>query len=214
MQTLAEVFPSNKLAIRLSPFSTFQAMREADPYETFIPWAEKLMTTWPDLAYVHVIESRVAGSTDSDTADEKDTVQPFREIVEKRSGGKTKFMTAGGWDPKAAAEHSKQFPDDLIAFGRYFIGKLVTGGSCVCESILTNLVLQPTPICLRGSSSDTLADTGTEAPFTRPVLKVTPSKSVEKLTSQDTRSSFSFPSLANRLMSRRSRPKHKSFIFR
>jgi len=136
MQTLAEVFPSNKLAIRLSPFSTFQAMREADPYETFIPWTEKLMTTWPDLAYVHVIESRVAGSTDSDTADEKDTVQPFREIVEKRSGGKTKFMTAGGWDPKAAAEHSKQFPDDLIAFGRYFIGKLVKKGGRIYNSRL------------------------------------------------------------------------------
>lgn len=125
MQTLASVYPSNKLAIRLSPFSTFQGMREPDPYETFIPWTEKLMSTWPDLAYVHVIESRIAGNTETDPSgdDDKDSVQPFREIVEKKSGGKTKFMTAGGWDPKSAAEHSKQFPEDLIAFGRYFIGE-------------------------------------------------------------------------------------------
>jgi NADPH2 dehydrogenase len=125
MQALTSVFPSNRVGIRISPFSTFQAMREADPYPTSIAWLRKLLTQWPDLAYVHCIESRIDGSeeqeSDSDRAE--DSVQPFRDVVQELGGGKVKFLTAGGYDPKSAAEHSQKYPEDLIVFGRYFIGE-------------------------------------------------------------------------------------------
>jgi NADPH2 dehydrogenase len=154
MQTLASVFPTNRLGIRLSPFSTFQGMRESDPYATFIPWTKLLLQTFPDLAYIHVVESRIAGASDSDSLEEGDDVQVFRGLTKELGGGKVRFLTAGGWDPRTAVEHAKAFPEDLVVFGRYFIGT-----SCRIAARGNSFVLtlscapdQPTPICLKGSN--------------------------------------------------------------
>lgn len=94
-------------------------MREADPLALFVPWAKAIVKAQPSLAFVHAVEPRADGS--SDTPEHlrraEDTLAPIREVLD--SAG-IKLIVAGGFLPETAIKHASE-TDDLVAFGRYFI---------------------------------------------------------------------------------------------
>ncbi|KIJ04679.1 hypothetical protein PAXINDRAFT_104066 [Paxillus involutus ATCC 200175] len=53
-----------RVGIRISPWSTFQDMKMPNPRPTFAHLATALRDKHPNLAYLHLTESRVAGNTD------------------------------------------------------------------------------------------------------------------------------------------------------
>ncbi|KAI0063269.1 FMN-linked oxidoreductase [Artomyces pyxidatus] len=105
-----------RTAIRLSPWSRFQGMRMADPVPTFSTLVTKIRDTYPEFAYLHVIEGRVMAHSDDPEFDATtDTTHFLREIW-----GKRPYITAGGFKGESAAAIVEK-EGGLVAFGRDFI---------------------------------------------------------------------------------------------
>lgn len=106
---------ADRTGIRFSPFSPFQGMRMADPIPQF-SYLARAMAEFK-LAYVHVVESRIAGNADVEATDQLDF---FLEAY-----GKTgPVVIAGGYKPDSARDAvDKKYKDydAIIGFGRPFI---------------------------------------------------------------------------------------------
>jgi N-ethylmaleimide reductase len=112
-QAAASVFGANRVGVRLSPSGSFGGMSDSNPLATFSHAAEQLNAF--GLAYLHVVEPRVAGSQLVDENAEPVASRALRRVF---SGP---VIAAGGFNP-ASAEVAVQDGDaDLIAFGRDFI---------------------------------------------------------------------------------------------
>lgn len=114
-----EIGDSQKVGVRLSPFSTFQGMMMADPIPQFKHVAAEL--TKFDLAYLHLVESRESGSSADGVY--RDATQENDPLIEAW-GSKNPVLLAGGMTAeKAKRVASKAYPerDVAIVFGRYFI---------------------------------------------------------------------------------------------
>ena len=104
-----------KVGLRLSPFSTFQGMKMADPIPQFSHLVEGLKEL--KLAYLHLVESRISGSA---TVEATEKIDPLMKIWGKTSP----VLVAGGFQPesaKRAVEEEYTGQDIIIVFGRYFI---------------------------------------------------------------------------------------------
>lgn len=123
LKAVCEAIGPERVGVRMSPFSRFQGMREADPLALFVPWAEAIAKNQPDIAYVHAVEGRAVGGRDTPRHlwRVEDTLEPIRQVV---SGAGAKFIVAGGYVPETAIQHASD-TDDLVGFGRYFI--------CMCS---------------------------------------------------------------------------------
>jgi NADPH2 dehydrogenase len=106
---------SERTAIRLSPFSSFLGMKMKDPIPQFSYLTEKLKEL--KLAYLHVVESRIAGNADVEATEKVDFLVDI--------WGKTSpIFIAGGFRPASAfTAVDVDFPgrDIAVVFGRYFI---------------------------------------------------------------------------------------------
>lgn len=103
-----------KVGIRLSPFSTFQAMKMAKPEEQFGHLIKGLKEL--GLAYLHLVESRISGNADVESTEKVDFALDI--------WGKTSpVLLAGGFKPDSAKRAMGEYKDHdiLIVFGRYFI---------------------------------------------------------------------------------------------
>lgn len=69
---------AERTGLRLSPFSPFQGMRMQDPVPQFSYYAGELKKL--NLAYLHVVESRIAGNADVEATEKIDflVLSPFR----------------------------------------------------------------------------------------------------------------------------------------
>ncbi|KAF5364705.1 hypothetical protein D9758_005564 [Tetrapyrgos nigripes] len=108
-----------KVGIRLSPWSAFQDMRMKDPKPTFAFLTRKLKESFPNLAYLHVIEPRISGASDVDVVEELETESNdfLREIWAPKP-----FISAGGYNRESAIKRVEEHDGaGLIAFGRLFI---------------------------------------------------------------------------------------------
>lgn len=101
VEACVKAIGQEKVSIRFSPFSEFQGMKMEKPYDTFIPYIKELISRYPNLAYIHGVESRIAGSDDKkeEDVDKEESLQPFRDIVEEsnkknQSGTGVRFITA------------------------------------------------------------------------------------------------------------------------
>ncbi|TVY14593.1 putative inactive reductase easA [Lachnellula arida] len=116
-KAVVDAVGADKTGIRLSPYSVFQGMKMADPVPQFTYFAGELKKL--KLAYLHVVESRVAGGGDA----ENPTEEPLDFLIDL--WGKTSpVLLAGGFKPdtaKAAADSVYKDKDIGIVFGRYFI---------------------------------------------------------------------------------------------
>ena len=106
---------SERVGIRLSPFSPFAGMKMADPVPQFSHLIEGLKEL--KLVYLHLVESRVSGNADVETTEK---VDPLMEIWGKTSP----VLLAGGFQPDSAkrtVEEEYAGHDVIIVFGRHFI---------------------------------------------------------------------------------------------
>ncbi|WVW80706.1 hypothetical protein I302_102692 [Kwoniella bestiolae CBS 10118] len=117
--SVAAVIGSEKIGIRISPFSTFQGMRDPhDPLGLYMACIKAVLDALPGLAYIHAVMPRVSGATDQDPdkLGEQDDLDPIRQMCRER---KVAFIVAGGFKREEALEFAEK-NGDLVAFGRYF----------------------------------------------------------------------------------------------
>lgn len=105
---------SERIGIRLTPWSTFQGMRISDPMPQFVYLVKQLAQL--DLAYLHLVESRISGNLDTDCTEKLDfAIEAWNKT--------SPILLAGGYGPDTA-RHVLQVHEGqaiAIAFGRYFI---------------------------------------------------------------------------------------------
>jgi NADPH2 dehydrogenase len=102
-----------RVGLRLSPWSTFQGMRMDDPVPQFTDVIKKASQS--DIAYLHLVESRTSGATDSDAQDRLDFAYDLWNGP---------LLVAGGYTPLEAqklVDESYPEKDIIVIFGRFFI---------------------------------------------------------------------------------------------
>jgi NADPH2 dehydrogenase len=110
---VAQAIGADKTGIRLSPFSDFQGMRMPDPIPQFTDIIQKLNKL--NLAYIHLVESRISGNADIESFHSLDPLLPHW------SGP---LLIAGGFKPDSArrqVDEERKDRDVVVVFGRYFI---------------------------------------------------------------------------------------------
>jgi NADPH2 dehydrogenase len=130
---------AERTGLRLSPFSPFQGMRMQDPVPQFSYYAGELKKL--NLAYLHVVESRIAGNADVEATEKIDFLVlplslshlPFSLLTETILtnnlqidlwANQSPFLIAGGFRTDSAYRAvDEQYSDKDIAIviGRYFI---------------------------------------------------------------------------------------------
>lgn len=114
-KAVVEAVGADRLGIRLSPWSTFQGMRMQDPVPQFSHLIRGLKEL--NLAYIHLVESRITGNADVEASDKLDFAIDIW-------GRQSPILLAGGFRPDSATravdEEYKDF-DVAIVFGRYWI---------------------------------------------------------------------------------------------
>jgi NADPH2 dehydrogenase len=113
-KAVSEAVGAERTGIRLSPWSSFQGMKMAEPIPQFTHLIKGLKEL--KLGYLHLVESRIAGNADIEATEKNDS---FIELWGKTSP----IFLAGGFTSASAQEVVKQYGDKDIAvvFGRYWI---------------------------------------------------------------------------------------------
>ena len=117
IEAVTKVVGEDLVGFRISPWNTWQGMKMEDPKPTFAYFVSQAKERFPNLAYLHATEPRVAGIEDNDS-NNVDSNDFLREIW-----GDKVFIAAGGYTPQTAAETANT-EGGLIAFGRYYIANV------------------------------------------------------------------------------------------
>ncbi|MGF6758121.1 alkene reductase [Paraburkholderia sp. GAS42] len=113
-RAVISVWGSDKVAVRLGPSGSFGDMSDSDPIGLFTYVASELAKL--DLAYLHLIEPRIAGYLD----DESRNPDPVAaQTIRKHYNGT--IIVAGGFKGDTAEAILVDGDADLVAFGRDFI---------------------------------------------------------------------------------------------
>ncbi|CEP65058.1 alkene reductase LALA0_S20e00122g [Lachancea lanzarotensis] len=115
IQAVAEAITPERVGLRLSPFSTFQSMRMADPIPQFTDVITKAKAT--NLAYIHLVESRISGASDAAALDSLD-------FAYELWGNDRPLLVAGGFTPLEAQQLvEERYPEKkiVVIFGRHFL---------------------------------------------------------------------------------------------
>lgn len=115
LHAVINVWGSDRVGARLSPYGTFNDMSDHDTMGLFTYLIGQLNPL--GLAYLHLIEPRstMAGGTDKVKEDQPSTSALFRPLY------KGKIIAAGGFDREGAEQFVSNGQADAIAFGRFFI---------------------------------------------------------------------------------------------
>ncbi|RXH58181.1 NADH:flavin oxidoreductase [Granulicella sibirica] len=113
VQELVSVWGAGRVAVRLGPGGTFNGMSDSDPLALFSYIAEQLNTF--DLAYLHLIEPRVAGGYTTRPEDGAVAAKQLRPIF------KGSLVAAGGFEADTADAAITGRLLDAVAFGRHFV---------------------------------------------------------------------------------------------
>ena len=105
---------SQRVGYRVSPYSPFQGMKMDDPVPQFSYLATALKKL--DIAYLHVVESRISGAGDIEGTEQVDWLIDLW-------GRDNALILAGGFTPESANEAISKHTDKkiAIAFGRNFL---------------------------------------------------------------------------------------------
>ncbi|KAI0698174.1 NADH:flavin oxidoreductase/NADH oxidase [Cerioporus squamosus] len=114
VNAVTQAVGEHKTAIRISPWSTFQDMRMPDPVPTFTYLVSRLAEDHPSLAYLHVVEPGISGSTDMSPA-----VGESNDFIRKIWLPRP-LVSAGGYTREKAMRVAEE-TGQLIAFGRAFV---------------------------------------------------------------------------------------------
>ncbi|GAD94932.1 hypothetical protein PVAR5_3566 [Paecilomyces variotii No. 5] len=113
LKAVVRAIGPERVGIRLSPWSTFQGMRMENPIPQFTDIIAKANQL--NLAYLHLVESRISGSEDSKGEERLD-------FAYRLWNGP--FLVAGGYKPADALKLvEEEYPskDIVVVFGRSFI---------------------------------------------------------------------------------------------
>ena len=117
IEAVSKAIGEDRVGFRISPWNSWQGMGMEDPKPTFSYFVSQAKERFPELAYLHAIEPRVAGIDDRESSD-GDSNEFLREIW-----GDKAFISAGGYTPETAAE-TVEAKGGLIAFGRHYISNV------------------------------------------------------------------------------------------
>jgi len=116
-KAVTEAVGAEKVGYRVSPFSPFQGMKMEEPtaqFEYLVGGLKKL-----DLAYLHIVESRIDGNAGSD-----EVHQDINFLVDLWGKDGKAVLVAGGFTAETALEAVEKTyagRNVVIVFGRYFI---------------------------------------------------------------------------------------------
>ncbi|MCJ1318716.1 hypothetical protein MMC15_004046 [Xylographa vitiligo] len=113
LNAVVDTIGAERVGFRLSPWSLFQGMKMENPILQFTDIIQKASQL--NLAYLHLVESRISGSEDSDDSGRLD-------FAYKLWNGP--LLVAGGYQPADAQKVAdEEYPDKdiVIIFGRHFI---------------------------------------------------------------------------------------------
>ncbi|KAH6867475.1 putative N-ethylmaleimide reductase [Thelonectria olida] len=113
IKSVVNAIGPERVGLRLSPWSTFQGMRVEDPIPQFTDVINKARHS--DIAYLHLVESRISGSSDYEGHDKLDFAYNLWNGP---------LLVAGGYTAQEA-QHlvDEKYPDKdiMVIFGRYFL---------------------------------------------------------------------------------------------
>ena len=111
----SSVWGSDRVGVRLSPYGTFNDMRDSDPVALFTYVLGQLSQR--KIAYAHLIEPRSSGAGGGDAVVENmpDTAELFRSAFQGA------LLSAGGYNAETAKKVVAEGLADAVAFGRFFI---------------------------------------------------------------------------------------------
>jgi N-ethylmaleimide reductase len=112
VDAVTAVWGAERIGVRLGPSNSFNGMHDSDPQALFSHVAATLNAR--SIAYLHVIEPRVAGN--SEIGDQT----PVAAAALKRVFTGT-VIAAGGFNADGARDILERGEADLVAFGRSFI---------------------------------------------------------------------------------------------
>ncbi|KAF3020924.1 hypothetical protein E8E14_003214 [Neopestalotiopsis sp. 37M] len=115
-KAVAAAVGADKVGIRLSPWSTWQGMRMADPVPQFSHLIKQLSQL--GLSYLHIVEPRVHGVMDTDPKNES------LDFALENWGREKPIFVAGGFTTelaKQAVEEKYRDHPVAVVFGRRFI---------------------------------------------------------------------------------------------
>jgi N-ethylmaleimide reductase len=115
IEIVSNVFSSDRVGVRLSPYGTFNDIGDTDPIGLFSAVIQKLNTY--HLAYVHIIEPR---STSAGGGDQVNEGAPITSEL-FRAAYQGKFITAGGYDQALGEKVLEEGLADAVAYGRIYI---------------------------------------------------------------------------------------------
>ncbi len=113
VEALTSVWGGNRVAVRLGPGGTYNGMADSNWQALFGYVAEQLNRF--NLAYLHLIEPRVKGSTLISEG------QPAVASAYLRRIFQGKIIAAGGFEPDTAEASVREGLVDAVTFGRYFV---------------------------------------------------------------------------------------------
>lgn len=110
-----KIWGNGRVGVRLSPYGTFNDMRDSDPVSLFSYVLEQLSAR--KIAYVHLIEPRAssAGSADGNIENAPRAAEIFRNAFQGV------LISAGGYVRNEAIHAIESGEVDAVAFGRFFI---------------------------------------------------------------------------------------------
>lgn len=115
VETVSNVWGSDRVGVRLSPLGTFNDMGDDNPEATFSYIAEQL--NGHQLAYLHVVNPALAAVESG--MEPEPQAQRMLDLIRETYRGT--LIIAGGFDQNIAEKWLKQDRADLIAFGRKFL---------------------------------------------------------------------------------------------
>eukprot|EP00882_Tetradesmus_deserticola_P008616 GHRQ01009085.1.p1 GENE.GHRQ01009085.1~~GHRQ01009085.1.p1 ORF type:complete len:159 (+),score=74.93 GHRQ01009085.1:429-905(+) len=117
MEAVAGAIGPARVGLRLSPYNTF--LDATDSVERAVQknvWLmQELDRRVPGLAYMHMVEPRLAGGNTEAEGPIDHSLEPFRKAT------KLPFLAAGGFKRDSGIAAVKDGKADAVVFGRYFI---------------------------------------------------------------------------------------------
>lgn len=110
LDAVSEVWPADRIGVRLSPLGQFNDVSDSDPaghYEYIVEQLDKR-----GLAYLHMVEQAPGAETDATQA------EILKRLRAKWTGS---YIVNGGYDGDTAARAVAEGHADAVAFGRLFI---------------------------------------------------------------------------------------------
>ena len=110
LTALTKVWPSKRIGVRLSPFSSFNSAADTNPQETFAYVIPKINEF--NLGYLHLVEGETGGSRE---------LPAGGNIAKLRSHFDGAYIANNGYNYELAQSQIDRGAADLIAFGKDFI---------------------------------------------------------------------------------------------